>query len=204
MNSRYCTFFKTILETILKTNCFHSAKYKLTILPSKSPSCIVDMRFSCISNFFNRSNDVRAWVGTFVSSFPPKLSLLSFRLEPRDLKAHHWKFYEKSVVVNKLSAKQATQFCFFFFVYKRDFLYISLLIFLRIAFHTVDESDLLIESFERIWLYDGDLVLVKSEDFECVETFKSFAMDGCDFITVQIQNQELMEVSQRDGWDVSQ
>lgn len=69
---------------------------------------------------------------------------------------------------------------------------------------TVGKSDLLIESFERIWFYGGDLVLVKSEDFECVETFKSFAMDGRDFITVQIQNQELMEVSQRDGWDVSQ
>lgn len=66
------------------------------------------------------------------------------------------------------------------------------------------ESDLLVESFERICLYTGELVLVKSEDFECVETFESLAVDSRDFITIQIQNQKVVEVSQRDWWDGGQ
>lgn len=47
---------------------------------------MLDMRFSCISNFFNNSNEDKAWVGIFVSSFPPKLSLFSLRLKAQDLK----------------------------------------------------------------------------------------------------------------------
>lgn len=72
--------------------CFiHSAlKYYRNDLPSKSPSSIFDMRFSCISSFFNNSNEFNASVGIFVSSFPPKLSLLSLRLKTARLKTELW------------------------------------------------------------------------------------------------------------------
>lgn len=66
------------------------------------------------------------------------------------------------------------------------------------------KSDLLIESLERIRLYIGDLVLVKAEDFKCVKTFESPAVNDGDFVMVQIQNQEMVEVSQRDRWDATQ
>lgn len=47
-------------------------------LPSKSPSLITRILFSCISNFFKLSNIERARCGTDVKSLPPKFKRFSF------------------------------------------------------------------------------------------------------------------------------
>lgn len=47
-------------------------------IPSKSPSLMVRILFSCISSLRNVSNMDKARCGTDVSSFPPKFSRLSF------------------------------------------------------------------------------------------------------------------------------
>lgn len=76
---------------------------------------MLDMRFSCNSNFFNNSNDDKACVGILVSSFPPKLSLLSLRLKAQDLgkiikiKLKYWEFS-----FSKLAIGQATHLQVFF------------------------------------------------------------------------------------------
>lgn len=47
-------------------------------LPSKSPSLITRILFSCISNFLRLSKIDRARCGTDVNSFPPKFKRFSF------------------------------------------------------------------------------------------------------------------------------